>query len=118
METHRLIGSDRVMGTVVYGVDNRRVGTIRRLAIEKASGQVAYAVMSFGGLFGVGAETHIIPWAKLHYASDLGGYRTDITECELRDAPDFGGKDGADLPDRDQERALHDYYGVRHYWSV
>ena len=49
--------------------------------IEKISGRVAYAVMSFGGFLGMGTEEHAIPWNKLTYDTRLGGYRTDITEA-------------------------------------
>ena len=36
-----LIESDRVEGTAVYGADNSHIGTIKRLMIDKMSGQVA-----------------------------------------------------------------------------
>jgi hypothetical protein len=54
--------------------------------IEKISGRVAYAVMSFGGFLGMGSDEHMIPWSKLTYDTSLGGYRTDITEtsCVVR----------------------------------
>jgi hypothetical protein len=78
-----LIESDRVEGTTVYDPQGNNIGSIKRLMIEKISGRVAYAVMSFGGLLGVGTEEHPIPWSKLTYDTNLGGYRTDITESQL-----------------------------------
>ena len=57
--------------------------------IERQSGRIAYVVMSFGGFLDFGQETYTVPWAKLSYDVGLGGYRTDITENELRDAPRF-----------------------------
>ena len=84
-----LIESDRVEGTTVYGTDGNDLGSIKRLMIEKLSGKVAYAVMSFGGFLGMGEEEHTIPWSKLTYDTGLGGYRTDITEEQLRGAPSF-----------------------------
>ena len=47
-ETTTLIGSDKVEGTAVYGADQQRIGSIERLMIDKISGKVAYAVISFG----------------------------------------------------------------------
>jgi PRC-barrel domain len=44
-----LIESDRVEGTAVYDPQGNHLGSIKRLMIEKISGKVAYAVMSFGG---------------------------------------------------------------------
>src|SRR3954462_15560377 len=78
-----LIESDRVEGTTVYDPQGNNIGSIKRLMIEKLSGRVAYAVMSFGGLLGIGSEEHGIPWSKLTYDTSLGGYRTDISESQL-----------------------------------
>ena len=47
-----LIESDRLEGTTVYDPQGNNIGTIKRLMIEKVSGRVAYAVMSFGGFLG------------------------------------------------------------------
>jgi len=113
-----LIESDRVEGTYVYDPNGSHVGTIKRLMIEKISGKVAYAVMSFGGFLGMGADEHTIPWNKLNYDTSLGGYRTDITEEQLRGAPTFYRDRDYDWSDRDRERDLHDYWGSRPYWGI
>ena len=74
-----LIESDRVEGTTVYDRQGNNVGSIKRLMIEKLSGRVAYAVMSFGSFLGMGGEEHAIPWSKLTYDTRLDGYQTDIS---------------------------------------
>ena len=53
-ETHSLIGSDKVDGTAVYGADQRKIGSVERVMIDKLSGKVAYAVISYGGFLGMG----------------------------------------------------------------
>jgi hypothetical protein len=112
-----LIESDRVEGTTVYDAAGNNIGSIKRLMIEKISGRVAYAVMSFGGFLGMGAEEHAVPWNKLTYDTSLGGYRTDITEQQLRAAPAFSRDRSFDWNDRAREEELHQYYGVRPYWG-
>src|SRR5690348_73987 len=84
-----LIESDRVEGTTVYDPSGTNIGSIKRLMIEKIGGRVAYAVMSFGGFLGIGEEEYTIPWKKLTYDTNLGGYRTDITKEQLQGAPTF-----------------------------
>ena len=112
-----LIESDRVEGTTVYNPQGNDVGSIKRLMIEKISGRVAYAVMSFGGFLGMGEEEHAVPWSKLTYDTNLGGYRTDITEQRLRGAPTFTRDSDWDWSDRSRERQLHDYYRAPYYWG-
>jgi hypothetical protein len=113
-----LIGSDRVEGTSVYDPQGNDIGSIKRLMIEKISGRVAYAVMSFGGFLGMGEEEHAVPWSKLTYDTNLGGYRTDITEQQLRGAPTFTRDSDWDWSDRSRERQLHDYYRAPYYWGA
>src|SRR2546422_1077919 len=82
-ETVDLIGSDKVEGTAVYDAKGEKMGSIERVMIEKRSGQVAYAVLSFGGFMGIGNDSYPIPWDALKYDTSLGGYRTNITVEKL-----------------------------------
>jgi sporulation protein YlmC with PRC-barrel domain len=112
-----LIESDRVEGTNVYDPDGNKVGSIKRLMIEKLTGKVSYAVMTFGGFLGLGEKEHTVPWDKLDYDTGLEGYRTDITEEQLQGAPSFYRERDYSWSDRDQERDLHNYWGSRYYWD-
>jgi sporulation protein YlmC with PRC-barrel domain len=87
--SRRYIESDRIEGTAVYDVAGHRVGEIKRLVIEKASGQVEFVVIAFGTFLGIGDGNHALAWSKLHYDRDLDGYKADVTEDELKAAPDF-----------------------------
>ena len=113
-----LIESDRVEGTAVYDRSGKRIGTVERVMIDKLSGRVAYAVMSFGGFFGVGADEYAVPWRMLDYDPGLGGYRTQIKAEQLRSAPSLSRTRGQDWPDRGSEQDLHDYYQVTYYWVL
>jgi len=63
-QPHSLIASDRVEGTPVRRSSGEKIGTIERLMIDKLSGNVAYAVLSFGGFLGMGQKHLPIPWAR------------------------------------------------------
>jgi sporulation protein YlmC with PRC-barrel domain len=91
--SHPLIESDHIEGTAVYDANGKKIGTIKRLVVEKVSGHVVYAVTSFGGFLGLGSETHTIPWEQLHYDPALHGYKTPITEEQLHKAPEFSRRD-------------------------
>ena len=89
-ETGSLIGSDKVEGTAVYGANDAKIGSIERVMIDKMSGKVSYAVLSFGGFLGIGDDHYPLPWQSLKYDTNLGGYRTGITEKQLKGAPKYG----------------------------
>jgi PRC-barrel domain len=109
-ETTTLIGSDKVEGTAVYGADNRKIGTLQRVMIDKMSGKVAYAVVSFGGFLGMGEDYYPLPWANLKYDTSLGGYRIGIAEDQLKGAPKFNRNTDWDWSDRSRDKAVYDYY--------
>jgi hypothetical protein len=111
-----LIESDRVEGTAVYDANGSHVGSIKRLMIEKLSGRVAYAIMSFGGFLGIGEQEHTVPWNALTYDPSLGGFRTNINEVQLKGAPPYSRDQEYDWSDRKREQELHDHYGARYYW--
>jgi hypothetical protein len=104
-----VIESDRVEGTAVFDAQGHRIGTIKRLLIEKVSGRVVYVDVTFGGFLGLGVRHHTIPWEKLSYDKPLEGYRTDITEEQVRGAPAFSGDDQV-WPDRNREQEMGDYW--------
>ena len=113
-----LIASDRVIGTDVRRPDGERVGTIERLMLDKKSGRVAYAVMSFGGFLGLGEGYHTLPWSVLHFEPELDAYVVDITEAQLRDAPPRSPEGTEPSQDRDWEEHVHRYYNATPYWGI
>ena len=64
---HQLISSEDVEGTNVYDLKGTKIGDIDHLMIDKVSGRVTYAVMSFGGFMGLGHSHYPIPWTALKY---------------------------------------------------
>ena len=113
-ETGNLIGSDKVEGTAVYGADQNKIGSIERVMIDKKSGRVSYAVLSFGGFLGIGDDHYPLPWSKLNYDESLGGYRVDVTKDQLEGAPKYDNDD--DFWTQENGRRVYDYYGVAPYW--
>ena len=93
-ETTSLIGSDKVDGTAVYGADRLKIGSIERVMIDKMSGKVAFAVLSFGGFLGMGEDFYPLPWSTLNYDTNLGGYRVDLTKEQLDKAPKYNESQG------------------------
>lgn len=105
-----LIESDRVEGTAVYGQDNKKIGTIERVMIDKKSGQVAYAVLGFGGFLGIGEDHYPLPWKSFRYDEKLGGYITNVTEDQLKGAPHYAADNDWNWNDSKRRVKLEEYY--------
>ena len=82
-ETNRLISSEKVGGTAVYNTKSEKLGSIHHLMIDKFTGHVEYAVMSFGGFLGIGEDFYPLPWRKLTDDTRLGGYCVDLDRTRL-----------------------------------
>ncbi|MBI0534794.1 PRC-barrel domain containing protein [Roseomonas sp. KE2513] len=112
----RLISADKVEGTVVYNRAGEHLGTIDTLMIDKVTGRVAFAVMSYGGFLGIGESQHPLPWSVLTYDTDRGGYVVDLTREQLAAAPTHDTDDEEnDLSDT-HGRRVYDYYKAEPFW--
>ena len=100
----------KVEGAAVYGADDRRIGSVQRIMLDKVSGKVAYAVISFGGFLGLGEDYYPIPWPNLKYDINLSGYRVGITQDQLKAAPKYNRSTDWDWSDRARDREVYDYY--------
>ena len=117
-ETTALIAASKVQSTEVYNSEGESIGSIHDLMIDKISGNVAYAIMSFGGFLGIGNSYHPLPWPLLQYDTRKGGYVVDLDKAQLERAPsyDVGAEPAWDDPE--YEAQIHDYYGVGPYWGA
>ena len=109
-----LITSDRVRGTEVLSAEGKGVGEIDHLVIDKVSGNVAYAVMKFGGFMGLDGDFFPIPWRKLSYDPSREAYVTDVSEAKVKSAPNYK---QANLHDRAEAEKIHNHYEVPFYWK-
>jgi len=112
-----LVSSENVEGTNVYSATNsEKIGAINHLMIDKRSGRVAYAVMTFGGFLGLGENEYPVPWNALKYDTNLEGFVTGITADQLKNAPTL--TDDQNWNDRAWETKLHQHYGTPTYWET
>ena len=111
-ETPSLISASKVQGTSVYNAAGEDLGSVHDLMIDKRSGEVAYAVMSFGGFLGIGERYHPLPWHLLTYDEDKGGYNVDLSTERLRAGPSYSELELDRFIGEGGGRQVKDYYGV------
>ena len=114
---HQLVSSRRVEGTPVYNRTDQRLGSIHSVMIDKKSGHVAYAVLSFGGFLGMGENVTPVPWEALDYNVDLDAYVIDLTREQLENAPTLR-LDQADRPQPQDYEEVSGYYAKLPWWGL
>lgn len=114
----RLIAADQVEGTSVYNPAGDKLGSVEDVMIDKVSGRIAYAVLGFGGFLGIGDRHYPLPWEKLTYDTNMGGFVVDLDKRVLEGAPSYGDADTAGWEDPAWGKRVCDYYGARPYWDM
>jgi sporulation protein YlmC with PRC-barrel domain len=114
----KLIAANQVQGTSVYDTKLEKLGSVEDVMIDKESGRIAYAVLSFGGFLGIGDRYYPLPWEKLSYNTEIGGYVVDIDPDVLQGAPSFSDQATASWNDDAWGRNVYAYYGVHPYWDL
>jgi len=110
-----LIAASNVEGTDVYSPEGEKLGTIDDILIDKVSSKAIYAIMSFGGILGIGAKYHPLPWARLRYDRDKGGFLVDVDRKTLENAPSYD-MDADFLWTPEYGRRVDKYYSAPSYW--
>jgi hypothetical protein len=110
-ETRNLISADKVTGTSVYNRQGEKLGSVYDLMLNKVNGQVAYAIMSFGGFLGMGESYHPLPWRALSYDTRQDGYVVDIDRRRLEAAPNYTASAEPNWADRSYGQTIDRYYG-------
>ena len=110
-----LIAADKVEGTDVYNRAGEELGTVDHIMIDKITGKVVYAIMSFGGFLGIGESYHPLPWQKLTYDKTKGGFVVDLDKRQLEGAPYYTKSEYEWTPE--YGRKVDQYYGVPTYWA-
>lgn len=112
LSRRRLISADRVQGTPVYDETGDKLGHIEDVMLHKASGRVAYAIMSYGGFLGAGERYHPIPWSMLNYDTHKNGYVVPLTKAQLDDAPTLNAEQVDAQDDTAWAEEVHSHYGL------
>ena len=107
-----LMGADTLMGNDVYNTDGEDLGDIKEFMIDMASGKVAYAVLSFGGLLGLGDKLFAVPWQALKLDTVNKRFTLNVPKDSLANAPGFDKDHWPSMADQTWIGSVHKFYGT------
>lgn len=111
-----------LIGLKVYNAKEDDVGKIENFAIDPASGRIRYAVLSFGGLLGMGNKLFAVPWKALTLVSKgttsentqrEEHYVLDVSKEALKSAPGFDNRSWPDFADSNWTEKIDQFYGIQ-----
>lgn len=107
-----LMGANTLLGNGVYNQQGEDLGDIREIMIDMATGRVAYAVLSFGGVLGLGDKLFAVPWAALTLDTEAKRFMLNASKDALKDAPGFDEDHWPSMSDKTWAGGLHKFYGM------
>lgn len=113
----QVMASDSLEGDRVVNARGENIGKIRDIMIDVPTGRVAYAVLSFGGVMGIGSKLFAVPWSALTLDTDNKCFVMDIDKERLENAPGFDKDDWPNMADPQFANSIHQYYDRRPYWQ-
>jgi sporulation protein YlmC with PRC-barrel domain len=109
----RLMGADTLMGEDVYNRQEEDLGDIKEIMLDMQSGQIAYAVLSFGGILGMGDKLFAVPWQALQLDTVNKRFILDIPKERLESAPGFDKDAWPDMASPEFGSQIHGFYGTQ-----
>jgi sporulation protein YlmC with PRC-barrel domain len=107
-----LMGANTMLGNDVYNKDGQDLGDIKEFMIDMASGKVAYAVLSFGGVLGLGDKLFAVPWAAMTLDTVNKRFTLNVPKDALKEAPGFDKGNWPSMSDKTWASGVHKFYGT------
>lgn len=111
----RLMGADTLIGEDVYNHKDEDLGDIKDIMLDMNTGQVAYAVLSFGGFLGIADKLFAVPWNALTLDTENKRFILSVEKDSLESAPGFDKDDWPDMADPNWQNTINSYYGTKSY---
>lgn len=109
-----LLSAGSLKGTAVVNAASEKVGSLEEIMLHTDTGEVAYAVLSFGGFLGVGDKLFAIPWQALTVDTVQERIVVDVDKDRLENAPGFDKNDWPKTADSAFLQRMHAHYGFEH----
>ena len=109
----RVLSASTLNGDDVYNPNGDKLGSIKEIMLDTASGKVCYAVLSFGGFLAMGEKLFAVPWSALRLDTENKRFELNVEKDRLDNAPGFDKNDWPDMADQSWVDEINTYYGTR-----
>lgn len=111
-----LMTAGTLRGNDVLNLEGEKLGTVQDIMLDVPKGKIAYAVLSCGGILGVGDKLFAIPWSALTLDTTRKCFVLNVDAQRLAHAEGFDKDKWPVMADFTWASKIHDYYGKPTYW--
>lgn len=102
--------ASEIIGMEVRNTENEKLGKVEDLIVNLGSGHVSYAILSMGGVLGIGDKLVVVPTDQFTYAVGEKKLTLNTSKEVLKNAPRFEKGKWPDLNDPQWDAEAHNYY--------
>jgi len=113
-----VMAADTLQGNSVENTAGESLGDIKAIMLDVPHGRIAYAVLSFGGILGIGDKLFAIPWSALTLDADKERFVLNVSKEQLESAPGFDKDAWPSMADLEWAEDVHGYYDATRYWEL
>ncbi len=111
----RVLSASTLEGDRVLNSAGEDLGKVDDLAIDLATGRVAYLVLSYGGVLGIGNKLFAVPWGAVRIDEDEKAFVLDVDKRRLEIAPGFDKDNWPDMADPTWSAGIYEFYKTTPY---
>lgn len=114
----RNLTAKTLIGDKVRNDQGEDLGTVEDFMLDLERGRIAYAVVSHGGVLGMGNKLFAIPWNAFRLDAENHAFILNVDKDRLKNAEGFDKNNWPNVADRDWGRRTHDYYDTTPFWEA
>lgn len=84
-----LTKSGDVQGKRLAGLEGAKLGTVRELFVDLATGAVAFIIVEGHSLLGGSGKFHPVPWATVRYDGVADVFLVEVAKDDFKDSPSY-----------------------------
>lgn len=107
----RFLSASTLIGAQVRNPQDESLGDLKDVMVDSVSGKIAYGVLTFGGVLGVGNKLFAIPWDAFRVDPEKERLVLDVSRERLKDAPGFDSNHWPNFADPGFAGELDRHYG-------
>ena len=104
------LSATSLIGDNITNPQKENLGDLKDLMIDTASGKISYAVVSYGGILGMGDKLFAVPWSALTVDHENKCLVLNVSKDRLKEAPGFDKGNWPNFADQSFASSLKTYY--------
>lgn len=108
----QFLSASTLHGDDVKNMEGEAIGDLKDIMIDTHSGKVAYGVLAFGGVLGMGEKLFAVPWNAITIDGKNEQLLLNVSKDQLKNAPGFDKDNWPNFADPAFTKKVSDYYSA------